>query len=85
MRKNEIVGVKPFNGFHYKSCYYHQLISGLACFGIAKENILLNSFGEIQAGFEYNGEEYFSVDNDLVLTAKSVSEIKDCKLKLSAV
>ncbi len=32
-----------------------------------------------------NGEEYFSVDNDLVLTAKSVSEIKDCKLKLSAV
>lgn len=34
MMKNKIDGVKPFNEFLYKSCYYHQLMAALECFGI---------------------------------------------------
>ena len=44
MRKNKIEGVQPFNKFYLKSCYYHQLVAGLACFGISVEGIVLGSF-----------------------------------------
>ncbi len=40
----KIEGVKPFNDFLYKSCYWHQLITGLSGLGIDKEAVLLNGF-----------------------------------------
>lgn len=51
MLQNKIDGVQPFNAFHYKSCYYHQLIAGLACFNIDSDNIFMNSFVEIKEDF----------------------------------
>lgn len=59
MRKNKIEGVKPFNDFNYKSCYYHQLISGLACFGIDKETVLVNSFVFIGENFHTSNAGLF--------------------------
>ncbi len=44
MMKNKIDGVKPFNEFLYKSCYYHQLMAALECFGIEAKEVLLNGF-----------------------------------------
>ena len=52
MRKNKIEGVKPFNDFFFKSCYDHQLLAGIACFGIDRDALLLNTFTNIQEGFE---------------------------------
>ena len=60
MRKKIIEGIKPFNEFFYRSCYYHQLLSGLSCFGIEKDNLLLNSFLQIEADFQIETKELFS-------------------------
>lgn len=51
MEKNKINGVKPFNEFLFKSCYYHQLIAGISCFGVDRDAILLNAFILIQKNF----------------------------------
>ncbi len=44
MKNNRIEGVQPFNNFFFRSCYYHQLIAGLAAFDIPAESILLSYF-----------------------------------------
>ena len=44
MKKYKIEGVQPFNKFSFRSCYYHQLIAALSCFGISFESVLLSSF-----------------------------------------
>ena len=44
MKNNRIEGVQPFNKFFFRSCYYHQLIAGLAAFDIPAESILLSYF-----------------------------------------
>ncbi|MGN1099757.1 MAG: BtrH N-terminal domain-containing protein [Christensenellales bacterium] len=54
MKKNKIDGIKAFSDFPFKSCYYHQLISGLSCFGIDKDVTLLNAFVVIGDGFSLN-------------------------------
>lgn len=51
MKKNKIGGVRPFNDFFFRSCYYHQLMAGLASFGIDDDAILLNTFRLIQNDF----------------------------------
>lgn len=51
MIKNKIAGVKPFNSFFFRSCYYHQLLAGLASFEIDLDMIILNSFVFIDEGF----------------------------------
>lgn len=63
MKKNKIEGVQPFNDFFYKSCYYHQLIAGLACLGIDKENILINSFVSIKEDFVTINDGLFDEKN----------------------
>ena len=57
MLKNKLNGVKPFNEFFFKSCYYHQLLAGISCFGIDKDDIILNAFTTIKRNFnaEKNG------------------------------
>lgn len=57
MQKNKISGVRPFNDFFFKSCYYHQLLSGIACFGIDRDVILLNAFISIQTNFNTRKED----------------------------
>ena len=52
MKENQIKGVEPFNKFLFRSCYYHQLIAGLACFGIQYEDILLSMFIFAEDDFE---------------------------------
>lgn len=52
MKKNKIEGIQPFNRFFFRSCYYHQLIAGLAAFGIPAESILLSYFVLPRKGFE---------------------------------
>lgn len=52
MQKYKIEGVQPFNKFYFRSCYYHQLIAGLACFGIPYENILMSYFVFPKKNFE---------------------------------
>ena len=64
MQKNKIKGVKPFNDFFFKSCYYHQLMAGIACFGIDRDAILLNTFTSIQENFNI-GKEYIFEEKKL--------------------
>jgi phenylalanine racemase len=52
VKNNKIEGVQPFNRFFFRSCYYHQLIAGLAAFGIPAESILLSYFVFPRKGFE---------------------------------
>lgn len=59
-------GVKPFNDFWFKSCYYHQLISGLHILGIDGRDILLNDFA-------YFGKD-FSFDNDGIINERELSK-----------
>lgn len=59
MKKNRIDGVKPFNEFFFKSCYYHQLLAGLSCFGIGRDAILFNAFTLIKPDFEVQNEIIF--------------------------
>lgn len=56
MTKNKIEGVKPFNEFWFKSCYYHQLISGLSCLGISRDAGLL--FGVETAEKDFSVKKY---------------------------
>ncbi len=56
MKKNKINGVRPFNDFFFKSCYYHQLMAGVACFGVDRDAILLNTFTLIQNNFNAGKE-----------------------------
>ena len=51
MKKNKIEGVQPYNKFYFRSCYYHQLIAGLAVFGIPADSILLSYFVLPQENF----------------------------------
>ena len=60
MDRKVLEGIKPFNDFFFKSCYYHQLISGLSLFGIHKDNILLNYLTTIKKGFLTEKEAIFS-------------------------
>ena len=53
MERNKIKGVKPFNQFFFRSCYYHQLISALSCFGISEDNVLYNAFPVLSEKFGY--------------------------------
>ena len=55
MKKNKIEGIIPFNDFFFRSCYYHQLISGLSCFGIKKEQVLLNAITLINDNYVVGG------------------------------
>lgn len=54
MKSNKIEGIKPFNKFFFRSCYYHQLIAGLASFGISYEDILMGSFVFSEKNFKTN-------------------------------
>lgn len=51
MQKNRIAGVEPFNEYHLRSCYYHQLFAGLSGLGIDQDLLLLNSFVFIREDF----------------------------------
>ena len=61
MKKNKINGVRPFNDFFFRSCYYHQLMAGIACFGIDRDAILLNAFTLIQNNFNAGKEGFLNV------------------------
>lgn len=60
MKKNKINGVRPFNDFFFKSCYYHQLIAGISCFGVDRDAILLNAFTSIQNNFNVGKEGFLN-------------------------
>lgn len=60
MKKNKINGVRPFNDFFFKSCYYHQLMAGIACFGVDRDAILLNTFTLIQNNFDTEKEGFLN-------------------------
>lgn len=60
MKRNKIEGVKPFNLFFFRSCYYQQLISAVSCFGVDKENILSNDFLFISDNFNCEEKEIIS-------------------------
>lgn len=64
MKKNKMIGVRPFNDFFFKSCYYHQLMAGIACFGVDRDAILLNAFTLIQNNFNA-GKEGFLYEEKL--------------------
>ena len=57
MESNKIEGVKPFNEFFFKNCFWHQLIAGLSCLGIDGDNVLINSmaFAKEDFGLDESG------------------------------
>lgn len=64
MQKKKINGVQPFNDFFFKSCYYHQLLAGIACFNVDRDNILLNYFGVVEGGFKLRKQDLYE-ENEL--------------------
>ena len=75
MQKNKLEGMKPFNEFFFRSCYYHQLISALSCFGIEKDNILLNTFASVHENFTVEWKEVVEENQ----TRKILEILNDCK------
>lgn len=65
MNANKIDGVKPFNSFYYRSCYYHQLISALSCFGVDENNVIRNMFLFLSEDFGYEEKDIIA-ENELL-------------------
>ena len=40
----KLENVEPFNGYLFRSCYYHQLIAAYAHFGIDKNFIMMKKY-----------------------------------------
>lgn len=72
MPKNKLTGVRPFNGCYFRSCYYHQLIAGMGCFGLPADNVLLTAFPVIEKNFA--AIEKYSAE-------KMVEKYSGCKMK----
>lgn len=72
MPKNKLEGVRPFNGCYFRSCFYHQLIAGMGCFGLPADNVLLTAFPVIGENFEAR---------ELVLDAETIRNYSGCKTK----
>ena len=53
MQKNEIVGIKPYNGLLYRSCYYVQMFSALAALELDTNDFLLSYCCLPQKDFNY--------------------------------
>ena len=47
----KIDGVKPFNNCYFRSCYYHQLISGMSGLGLPPDNILMTAYVAVDKNF----------------------------------
>ena len=75
MKKNKINGVRPFNDFFFKSCYYHQLLAAVSSMGIDKDVVLLNAFSNI--------EEQFQVKKTGVFKEKKLEKLLGYKRKAS--
>lgn len=67
MRKNKIEGVQPFNKFYFRSCYYHQLIAGLSCFGIPYESVIISYFIFPKQYFELEKKVFSEKDLEKIL------------------
>ena len=52
MKSNKIEGVKPFNEFFFRNCFWHQLIAGVACLGIEAKEVLINYVAFPKNNFE---------------------------------
>lgn len=77
MRENKIQQVKPFNAFLLRSCYYHQLVAALSCFGIGADSVLLNMFTCMHEDF---GHEEQNILPEKELCRKLNCRIKRCRL-----
>ncbi len=51
-RKHEIEGVKPFNEFFFRNCFWHQLIAGVSCLGVEAKEVLVNYMALPKNDFE---------------------------------
>ncbi len=51
MPRKVLDGVRPFNEFQFKSCFYHQLIAGLGCFGNDGFRLFYSQFLQVSEGF----------------------------------
>lgn len=60
MRANQLTGIKPFNKFNFRSCYYHQLMAGLSCLGLSGDNILLSDFIFVGEDFTFDSTFFSS-------------------------
>ena len=72
MPKNKLEGVRPFNGCYFRSCFYHQLIAGMGCFGLPADNVLLTAFPIINRDFEAR---------DRILSPETVRKCSGCRTK----
>ena len=62
MESNKIEGVKPFNEFFFRNCFWHQLIAGVSCLGISEDKVLVNHF--------VFAKENFGLDESGILPTK---------------
>lgn len=58
MKRNEVKGVQPFNAIQFKSCYFHQLLAGLSCFNMDKDELLLSFISYIREDFEIENKAF---------------------------
>ena len=72
MPKNKLEGVRPFNGCYFRSCFYHQLIAGMGCFGLSADNVLMTAFPVIGENFEAR---------DRILSPETVRKCSGCRTK----
>ena len=72
--KKILRGIKPFNKFFFRSCYYHQLISAYARYGTDERLILMNYF-------PLYDKENWQVYNGLsIFTDKELEELSGIRL-----
>ena len=76
--KNKIEGVRPFNLFTLRSCYYYQTVAGLASFGIPYENILMGYLSFPQKNFQIEKKSFSDKEMGKIWGYKS----KACNLSL---
>ena len=81
MKNYKLEGIKPFNSFLFRTCYYHQLITGLSCFDIPFEDFLTCSYVFAQKNFQINKNYINEKKAEKILGYKN----KSCNLSVHAI
>lgn len=79
--KNKIEGVKPFNLFILQSCYYHQMVAGLAAFEIPYDKILIAYLSFAKKDFQVEKKVFSDKEIEKIWGYKS----RECNLTLKGI
>ncbi|MDR1093295.1 MAG: hypothetical protein LBL66_04015 [Clostridiales bacterium] len=70
----KLKGIKPFNGFLFRSCYYHQLIAAYARYGV-DERLLIMNYVPL-----YDKKNFRNYDGLTIFTERELEELSGIRL-----